>query len=217
MEQSRDYVKEVENIVKAVGDGATASKINSHQCKRLASAYNEISVLFKELMMVGNANHVLLLPLLDEFIRVLERGKVLVLQYASAQWYELAVTRGNNQEAFNKIHLSLDTNIKALQNQISQSSKDVQFPLWTHDTTSQAAIFGRDAEEDLNKMLETLQDLGKNLPMAIAKLRGRTPSQYANKEPENYAWETDWEGSLWVGARGILAWMQNRGQNHRNK
>jgi hypothetical protein len=28
MEQFRDHVKEVENIVKAVGDGATASKIN---------------------------------------------------------------------------------------------------------------------------------------------------------------------------------------------
>jgi hypothetical protein len=175
MEQFRGRVKEVENIVKAVGDGATASKINSHQCKRLASAYNEISVFFKELVMVANAIHVLLLPLLNEFMRVLERGKVLVLQYASAQWYELAVTRGNNQEAFNEIHLSLDTNIKALQKQISQSSKDVQFPVWTHDTTSQAAIFGRDAEEDFNEMLETLQDLGKNLPMAIAKLKG-TPS-----------------------------------------
>ncbi|KAH8955081.1 hypothetical protein BDL97_08G116200 [Sphagnum fallax] len=174
MEQFRDYVKEVENIVKAVGDGATASKINSHQCKRLASAYDEFIVVFKELVMLDNANHVLLLPLLDEFIRVLERGKVLVLQYASAQWYELAVTRGNNQEAFNEIHLSLDTSIKALQKQIS-SLKDVQFPVWTHDTTSQAAIFGRDAEEDFNEMLETLQDLGKNLPLAIAKLKG-TPS-----------------------------------------
>jgi hypothetical protein len=175
MEQFRDHVKEVENIVKAVGDGATASKINSHQCKRLASAYDEVSVVFKELVMLDNAIHVLVLPLLDEFIRVLERGKVLVLQYASPQWYELAVTRGNNQEAFNEIHLSLDTNIKALQKQISQSLKDVQFPVWTHDTTSQAAIFGRDAEEDFNEMLETLQDLGKNLPMAIAKLKG-TPS-----------------------------------------
>jgi hypothetical protein len=177
MEQFRDHVKEVENIVNAVGDGATASKINSHQCKRLASAYDEVSVVFKELVpvMLDNAIHVLLLPLLDEFIRVLERGKVLVLQYASAQWYELAVTRGNNQEAFNEIHLSLDTNIKALQKQISQSLKDVQLPVWTHDTTSQAAIFGRDAEEDFNEMLETLQDLGKNLPMAIAKLKG-TPS-----------------------------------------
>ncbi len=165
MEQFRGRVKEVENIVKAVGDGATASKINSHQCKRLASAYNEISVFFKELVMVGNAIHVLLLPLLNEFMRVLERGKVLVLQYASAQWYELAVTRGNNQEAFNEIHFSLDTNIKALQKQISQSSKDVQFPVWTHDTTSQAAIFRRDAEEDLNEMLEMLE-------MAIDKLKG---------------------------------------------
>ncbi|CAM6033584.1 unnamed protein product [Sphagnum compactum] len=174
MEQFRDHVKEVENNVKEVGDGATASKINRHQCKRLASAYEEISVLFKELMMLDNANHVLLLPLLDEFIRVLERGKVLVLQYASAQWYELAVTRGNNEEAFNELHLSLDTNIKALQKQVSQSSKEVQFPGWTHDT-SQAATFRRDAEEDFNEMLEMLQDLVKNLPMAIDKLKG-TPS-----------------------------------------
>ncbi len=29
------------------------------------------------------------MPLLGELIRVLERGGVLVLQYASAQWYEL--------------------------------------------------------------------------------------------------------------------------------
>ncbi len=204
MEQFRDYVKEVENIVKAVGDDATASKINSHQCKRLASAYDEISVLFKELMMLDNANQVLLLPLLDEFIRVLERGKVLVLQYASAQWYELAVTRGNNQEAFNEIHLSLDTNIKALQNQISQSSKDVQFPVWTHDTTSQAAIFGRDAEEDFNKMLETLQDLGKNLPMAIAKLKG-TPS--GDELPLNMrikSWNITLGKQIGKGAYGLV-------------
>ncbi len=98
--------------------------------------------------MLDNTNHVLLLPLLDELIRVLERGRVLVLQYASAQWYELAVTRGNNQEGFDEIHLSLDTNIKALQKEISQNSTDVQCPPWTHDTTSQAAIFGMDAEED---------------------------------------------------------------------
>ncbi len=39
--------------------------------------------------MLDNTNHVLLLPLLGELIRVLERGGVLVLQYASAQWYEL--------------------------------------------------------------------------------------------------------------------------------
>ncbi len=86
--------------------------------------------------MLDNANH------------VLERGTVLVLQYASAQWYELAVTRGNNEEAFDEIHLSLDTNIKALQTEISQNSTDVQCPPWTRDTTSQAAIFGMDAEED---------------------------------------------------------------------
>ncbi|CAM6073660.1 unnamed protein product [Sphagnum tenellum] len=171
MEHFRDRVKEVENIVKAVGYGATASKINRHQCKRLSRAYAEISVVFKELVMLDDANHVLLLPLLDEFIRVLERGKVLVLQYGSAQWYELAVTRGNNEEAFNEIHLSLDINIKALQKQVSQSSKEVQFPGWTYDTW-QAATFRRDAEEDFNEMLEMLQDLGKNLPMAIDKLKG---------------------------------------------
>jgi hypothetical protein len=74
--------------------------------------YDKISVFFQELVMLDDANRVLLLNLWGELILVLKRGKELVLQFGSAKWFELAVIRGENQEAFNKIHLSLDTYIK---------------------------------------------------------------------------------------------------------
>jgi len=47
----------------------------------LASVYNRIDGYLKKLVQMDAANDLRLLPLLDEIIRVLERGKVLVLQY----------------------------------------------------------------------------------------------------------------------------------------
>ncbi len=44
--------------------------------------------------MLDDVNHVMLLNLPDELIFVLERGNELVLQYGSAQWFELVMTRG---------------------------------------------------------------------------------------------------------------------------
>lgn len=71
--------------------------------------YNKISVFFQELVMLDDANYVMLLNLWSELILVLKRGKELVLQYGSAKWFKLIVIRGENQEAFNKIHLSFST------------------------------------------------------------------------------------------------------------
>lgn len=47
--------------------------------------------------MLDDANHVMLLNLCGELILVLERGKELVLQYGSAKWFELVVTRGETK------------------------------------------------------------------------------------------------------------------------
>jgi len=116
--------------------------------------------------------------LLDEIIRVLERGKVLVLQYGSAQWFELAVTRGDNREAFKEIHLLLETNMKTLQNHFSQGPPDLYWPrnLWNYISDAKQKMTGI-AKDDHDKILETLQMFYKNLPTAIAKLKG-TPQMY---------------------------------------
>lgn len=122
--------------------------------------------------MLDDPKHVLLLPLLGEIMRILERGKDLVLQYSSAQWFELAVTWGDNQEAFNEIHLSLETDIETLQKKILLNSTHLQLPSWSHDPTLEAINRESDATADHDKMLEILAELQKNLPMAIAKLKG---------------------------------------------
>jgi hypothetical protein len=168
MEQFRDRVKEVAIIVTAVREGATVSMINGKQCESLASVYDGIDGYLKTLVEMDAANDVRLLPLLDEIIRVLERGKVLVLQYGSAQWFELAVTRGDNREAFKEIHLLLETNMKTLQNHISP---DLYWEtnLWYYisDAKQRMTVI---AMIDHEKILETLQT-------AIAKLQG-TPQMY---------------------------------------
>ncbi|CAM6033583.1 unnamed protein product [Sphagnum compactum] len=175
MEQFRDRVKEVAIIVTAVREGATVSMINGKQCESLASVYDGIDGYLKSLVEMDAANDVRLLPLLDEIIRVLERGKVLVLQYGSAQWFELAVTRGDNREAFKEIHLLLETNMKTLQNHISP---DLYRPtnLWYDISDAKQKRWGI-AKADHDKILEKLQMFYKNLPTAIDKLKG-TPQMY---------------------------------------
>jgi hypothetical protein len=165
MEQFRDRVKEVAIIVTAVREGATVSMINGKQCESLASVYKGIDDYLKKLVETDAAKDIRTLPLLDEIIRVLERGKVLVLQYGSAQWFELAVTTGDNREAFKEIHLLLETNIKTLQNHISQSSPD----LYVLSNLSNYIFYakermGANAEDDHDKILETLQMFYKSLP-----------------------------------------------------
>jgi tRNA A-37 threonylcarbamoyl transferase component Bud32 len=171
MELFRDRVKEVAIIVTAVREGATVSMINGKQCESLARVYDGIDGYLKRLGKMDAANDVRLLPLLDEIIRVLERGKVLVLQYGSAQWFELAVTRGDNQEAFKEIHLLLETNMKTLQNDISQGSRYLSRNLWNYISDAKQKMRGI-AKDDHDKILETLQMFQKNLPTAIAKLQG---------------------------------------------
>lgn len=90
--------------------------------------YNKINVFFQELVMLDDANHVMLLNLWGELLLVLERGKELVLQYGSAKWFELAV-KGENQEAFNKIHLSLCTYIKTFQKEIHKVQLTYTYPI----------------------------------------------------------------------------------------
>jgi len=91
--------------------------------------YNKISVFFQELVMLDDANHVMLLNLCGELIFVLERGKELGLQYGSAKWFELVVTRGENQEAFNKIHLSFSTYIKTFHKEIHKVQLTYTYPI----------------------------------------------------------------------------------------
>jgi len=173
MEQFRDRVKEVAIIVTAVREGATVSMINGKQCESLARVYDGIDGYLKTLVEMDAANDVRLLPLLDEIIRVLERGKVLVLQYGSAQWFKLAVTRGDNREAFKEIHLLLETNIETLQNHISQSSPDIYVSSnLSNYLFNEIERMGANAEDDHDKILETLQMFYKSLPTAIAKLKG---------------------------------------------
>jgi tRNA A-37 threonylcarbamoyl transferase component Bud32 len=174
MEQFRDRVKEVAIIVTAVREGATVSMINGKQCESLARVYDGIDGYLKTLVEMDAANDVRLLPLLDEIIRVLERGKVLVLQYGSAQWFEMAVTRGDNREAFKEILLLLETNMKTLQNHISQGSPDSSVSNYISVAKQRMRAI---AEDDHNKILETLQMFYENLPTAIAKLKG-TPQMY---------------------------------------
>ncbi len=122
----------------------------------LASVYKRIDGYLKKLVEMDPANDVRLLPLLDEIIRVLERGKVLVLQYGSAQWFELAETRGDNREAFKEIHLLLDTNMKALRNRISKGSPGLYSRnLWRYISIAKESMRAN-AEHDHDKILETL-------------------------------------------------------------
>jgi len=95
----------------------------------------------------------------------------------SAQWFELAVTRGDNQEAFKEIHLLLEINIKTLRDRISQGSPGLYSGnLWRYISIAKESMRAN-AEHDHDKILETLQMFYKSLPTAIAKLKG-TPDMY---------------------------------------
>jgi tRNA A-37 threonylcarbamoyl transferase component Bud32 len=88
------------------------------------------------------------------------------------------VTRGDNREAFKEILLLLETNMKTLQNHISQGPPDLYWPrnLWYYISDAKQKMTGI-AKDDHDKILETLQMFYKNLPTAIAKLKG-TPQMY---------------------------------------
>ncbi|CAM6024746.1 unnamed protein product [Sphagnum balticum] len=177
MEQFGDRLKDVEIIVTAVLHGSRASMINVKQCQSLANVCTGIENHLKEWMLqmecrVDAENYVRLLPLLDEVVRVLERGKILVLQYGSAQWFELAVTRGDNQEAFREIHLLLETNMQVLYNHINELYGGILRDSKVTEILIAKEFMRANAEHDHDKILETLQMFQKNLPKAIAKLKG---------------------------------------------
>ncbi len=103
----------IHDIIATVCRGAEDSVINKQQCKRLANMYEEINAFVKQLvvLVVDPAVHPACLSLiasLEELICLLEKGKVLVLQYAGAQWFDLLVTRGENQEAFKDPFITRD-------------------------------------------------------------------------------------------------------------
>jgi len=191
MEQFRNRVEKVAIIVTAVREGAAVSMINGKQCQSLASVYDGIDGYLKTLVEMDAAKDERLLPLLDEIIRVLERGKVLVLQYGSAQWFELAVSRGDNRETFKEIHLLLETNMKTLQNHISQGSPDsppdssvssnlsnyISVAKLRMRTIAEKQKMRAIAEDDHDKILETLEMFYENLATAIAEFKG-TPHKY---------------------------------------
>ncbi|CAM6024747.1 unnamed protein product [Sphagnum balticum] len=95
----------------------------------------------------------------------------------SAQWFELAETRGDNREAFEEIHLLLETSMKTLRNPISQGSPGLYSGnLWRYISIAKESMRAN-AEHDHDKILETLQMFYESLPTAIAKLQG-TPDMY---------------------------------------
>jgi hypothetical protein len=71
MEQFQDHVNQVQSIVTAISEGAEASVINSHQCKRLASLYKEISGFVEQLCEHPELSS----PWLNELIHLLYQGK----------------------------------------------------------------------------------------------------------------------------------------------
>jgi hypothetical protein len=119
-----------------------------------------------------------LIASLEELICLLEKGKVLVLQYAGAQWFDLLVTRGENQEAFKEIHLSLETYITTLHKDLLTTS---QISTETVHLPSDFD-FKEDANQDLEQMLAKLKMLEDNVPIAIRKLQG---PQSIDKLPSN--------------------------------
>ncbi|KAH8932725.1 hypothetical protein BDL97_19G088900 [Sphagnum fallax] len=183
LEQFHNHVETIQNIIARVCRGAEDSVINKQQCKRLANMYEEINAFVKQLvvMVVDPAVHPASLSLiasLEELICLLEKGEILVLQYAGAHWFELLVTRGENQEAFKEIHLSLETYITTLHKDLLTTS---QISTETVHLPSDFD-FKEDANQDLEQMLAKLKMLEDNVPIAIKKLQG---PQSVDKLPSN--------------------------------
>jgi tRNA A-37 threonylcarbamoyl transferase component Bud32 len=183
LEQFHNHVETIHDIIATVCRGAEDSVINKQQCKRLANMYEEINAFVKKLvvLVVDPAVHPACLSLiasLEELICLLKKGKVLVLQYAGAQWFDLLVTRGENQEAFKEIHLSLETYITTLHKDLLTTS---QISTETVHLPSDFD-FKEDANQDLEQMLAKLKMLEDNVPIAIRKLQG---PQSIDKLPSN--------------------------------
>ncbi|KAH9555399.1 hypothetical protein CY35_08G112500 [Sphagnum magellanicum] len=180
-QQIRDRMKEVEIVVAAVLAGSRASMINVNQCRSLANVFAGIETYLKGCP-ADSLFYTDALFFMDEIIRILEKGKVLVLQYGSAQWFELAVTRGDNWEAFEEIHLLLKTYIKKLHYRAFSGLPDMwkfdllKDGLWKVISIAENSMRAN-AKDDHDKILETLQMFHENLPTAIAKLKG-TPDMY---------------------------------------
>lgn len=176
-EEFQERVNKVHSIIRSVCDGAKASWINRNQCNLLAELYEQIGAFVKQLMMMDAVDVVLSLQSLDEFIHLLEKGKVLVLQYSSAQWFELLVTRGDNREAFKEVHCALDLYITTLQMEVLQIATEVHLPS-LFDKKLSEDVYEDNARKDRAQMLEKLEELEKNVPIAIKKLKHEHPFSF---------------------------------------
>jgi hypothetical protein len=173
-EEFQEHVNKVHSIITSVCDGAKASWINRNQSNLLAELYEQIGAFVKQVMMMDAVDVVLSLQSLDEFIHLLEKGKVLVLQYSSAQWFELLVTRGDNREAFKEVRCALDLYIATLQMEVLQVETEVHLPS-LFDKKLSVDFYEDKARKDHAEMLEKLEELEKNVPIAIKKLKHEQP------------------------------------------
>ena len=133
-------IREVEKDTKTV-------VVNCEQCKRLSLVYHKIGLFIEDVKETIVCNESKTFgPFFSEIMRVMRKGRYLILLYATHDWYKSVVSWGVNWEAFEDVHSELQRCIECLHSSVPELEKisphfqALIYRAWTEDLKSDAKL-----------------------------------------------------------------------------
>jgi serine/threonine protein kinase len=140
IEMGLKIIREVEEETKTV-------VVNCEQCKRLSLVYHKIGLFIKDVKKTILCSESKTFgSLFSEIMRVMRKGRYLILAYATHDWYKSVVSWGVNWEAFEDVHIELQRCIECFHltvpelEKISPHFQALVYRTWTEDLKSDAKL-----------------------------------------------------------------------------
>ena len=121
--------------------------VNREQCKRLSLVYHKIGLFIEDVKETIVCNESKTFgPFFSEIMRVMRKGRYLILLYATHDWYKSVVSWGVNWEAFEDVHSELQRCIECLHSSVPELEKisphfqALVYRTWTEDLKSDAKL-----------------------------------------------------------------------------
>ena len=134
-------------IIRGVEKEAKTVAVNSEQCKRLSLVYHKIGLFIEDVKETILCNKSKTFgPLFSEIMRVMRKGRYLILAYSKRDWYKSVVSRGVNWEAFEDVHMELQRCIECFHSTVPELEKisphfqALVYRTWREDLKSDAKL-----------------------------------------------------------------------------
>lgn len=134
-------------MIRRVEREAKTVVVNCEQCKRLSLVYHKIGLFIEDVKETISCNESKAFePLFSEIMRVMRKGRYLILAYGKHFWYKSVVSWGVNWEAFEDVHIELQRCIECFHSTVPELEKisphfqALVYRTWNEDLKSDAEL-----------------------------------------------------------------------------